>query len=176
VLALKFARFNHNPTDRQYWTLVAAEVPGKSADECYAKVCCDAGSACSTLCSACSFIRLQLLRTQHDNAGARLLTGHCHPSSSIIKGPWYRFVIAVVRNAQFYEQQPPAKADPARPRKYLSTAAGPPPPGLTQGGRKPGPAKVRQWARQVRFEQRHGGSVGSDDDEDAAQALQEQVG
>jgi len=80
-----------------------------------------------------------------------------------------------VRNLQFYEQQPPAKADPARPRKYLSTANGPPPPGLTQGGRKPGPAKVRQWARQVRFEQRHGDSVGSDDDEDAAQALWEQV-
>ena len=76
---------------------------------------------------------------------------------------------------QFYEQQPPAKADPARPRKYLSTALGPPPPGLTQGGRKPGPAKVRQWARQVRFEQRHGGSVGTDDDEDAAQALWEQA-
>lgn len=76
---------------------------------------------------------------------------------------------------QFYEQQPSAKAEPARPRKYLTSAHGPPPPGLTQGGRKPGLAKVRQWARQVRFEQRHGGSGLSDDDEDAAQALWQQV-
>ena len=79
-------------------------------------------------------------------------------------------------DVQFYEQQPSAKPDPARARKYITTAAGPPPPGATQGGRKATSAKARQWARQVRFEQRHGGGVsGSEDDEDAAQALLEQV-
>ncbi len=78
-------------------------------------------------------------------------------------------------SAQFYEQQPSGKAEAARPRKYITTAHGPPPGGLTQAGRKAGPAKARQWARQVRFEQRHGGG-GSDDDEEAAQALREQVG
>ena len=77
---------------------------------------------------------------------------------------------------QFYEQQPSAKGDAARPRKYLTSTTGPLPALLTQGGRKAGLAKVRQWARQVRFEQRHGGGGGlSDDEEDAAQALRAQV-
>ena len=130
--------------DRQYWTLVAADVPGKSADECYEKV-----------------------------RRSAVLDGVAISPMSAAAGRCCRLLVATWM--QFYEQQPSGKSEAARPRKYITTAQGPPPSGLTNGGRKAGPAKARQWARQVRFEQRHGGGGGSDDDEEAAQALQEQV-
>ena len=174
------ARFSYNPTDRQYWMLVAAEVPGKSADACYAKVC-DRADVC-----LCNQAIHDAHSSNHPISRSWLLDAWARVSACA----WRAVVQRIAQNGltesccltssdcvvQFYEQQPSGKADAARPRKCLTSAIRPPPAFLTQGGRKAGLAKVRQWARQVRFEQRHGGSGGlSDDDEDAAQALWKQV-